>query len=155
MQLKRVSCASAGRLDWTNILSCAQLGGAVKVCGMNGLVSAQSHYSANAAIHGSINHVFTSNDVRLNRLKWVMFACRNLLERAACPTSVNSRKGAFQALRIAHISEEIPQRRVIQTASSHFVLFQFVTTEDDQLLTAIFVKHDFDKPSAERTSAAG
>jgi hypothetical protein len=43
---------------------------------------------------------------------------------------------------------------MIESRRSHFMLLQFIATEDDQFRWAIFVEHEFYELSAERASTS-
>ena len=47
-----------------------------------------------------------------------------------------------RAIRVAHIADEIAQARVVVSANLHFVLFQLVAAEDDDLLRAEVAQQD-------------
>ena len=61
----------------------------------------------------------------------------------------------MQALRIAHVADEITQAGMIESRRAHIVLFQFVAAEDDELLRMVFTQHHFDKLLAERSRPPG
>jgi hypothetical protein len=45
---------------------------------------------------------------------------------------------AHEPLPVAHIADEIAQRLVVESVHLHFVLFQLIAAEDDNLLRLFF-----------------
>ena len=56
---------------------------------------------------------------------------------------------------VAHIADEVAQARVVEAADAHFMLFELVPAEDDQLGRMVLRQHDLDEFLAERAGAAG
>ena len=66
----------------------------------------------------------------------------------------DSGESAFQAPRVAHISDEITQRHIIEAPRPHVMLLEFVPAEDHQPLGVMLLQHDLDKLFPEGTSPA-
>src|ERR1051325_2084663 len=64
-------------------------------------------------------------------------------------------KRAFQSLGIPHVTNKIPQARMIETGHPHIVLFEFVAAEDDELLRMVVAEHGLHKLFSERSGATG
>ena len=58
-------------------------------------------------------------------------------------------RGLGLAIAVTHIADEITQGRVIVSVHLHFVLFQLIATEDDDLLWLFFLQRDLRKFLAE------
>ena len=59
------------------------------------------------------------------------------------------------AFTVAHIADEIAQRRMIVAVHFHLVLLQLVAAEDDQLGRVVLAQHHLDKFLAKRPGATG
>src|SRR6185437_2557064 len=70
----------------------AQLGGPVKIDGVNSLVSAERYDSADAAIDRSFNYILSAIDIGLDGFKRVVLTSRNLLERGSVDHDRDSRE---------------------------------------------------------------
>jgi hypothetical protein len=56
--------------------------------------------------------------------------------------NIHAMHGADEAFAVAHVADEIAQARVVESADLHFVLFQLVAAEDDDLLRLFLFKQD-------------
>ena len=132
----------------------AKFGGAVKIDGIDRFVRAQRQNSMHALVDGGIDHVAAAHDVGLDRFKRVVFARRHLFERGRVHHHRHSGKGALQALRIAHVADEVAQAGMIEARRPHIMLLQFVAAEDDELLRMVVAQHHLDELLPERSRPA-
>src|SRR5208282_461006 len=133
----------------------AEFGRAIKVDRVYRFVGAQSQNATNPAVDGCIDDIAATHNVCLDSFKRIVFAGWNLLERCGVNHHCDSGKSAFQALRIADIADEITQTGMVESRGPHVMLLQFVTAEDDELLRAVFVQHQFDELPAKRACPSG
>ncbi len=68
---------------------------------------------------------------------------------------IDSMHGADESLPVAHIADEIAQAFVVEPAHLHFMLFQLVAAEDDDLLRLLLLEQNFCKLLAEGPGPAG
>ena len=122
---------------------------AIKIDRVHGFIGAQRQNPLHAPIDGCVDHVAPADDVGLNRLKRIVFAGWHLLESCRMNNHADPGKRALQTLRIAHITDEIAQRWVVESCRSHIVLFEFVPAKNDELFRVTFAQHHLHKFPAE------
>ena len=77
------------------------------------------------------------------------------MSAAACTTMSTPFEGAFQAVLVADVAEEVAQGGVVETGLAHLVLFELIPAVDDQLGRVVLLQHDLDEFLAKRTGSAG
>ena len=122
--------------------------------GIDRFVGAQSQNPAHALVDGGIDHVAAAHDVGLDRFERVVFAGRHLFQRGRVHHDGDSGKGALQALRVAHIADEVAQAGMIEARRPHVVLLEFVAAEDDELLRMVVAQHQLHELLPERARPA-
>ena len=133
----------------------AKFGGAIKIDRIYGFVGAQGQNSMHALVDGGIDHVAAAHDVGLDGFKRVVFARRHLLKRGRVDHDRHSGKGALQALRVAHVPNEVAEAGMIEAPHPHIVLLELVTAEDDELLGMVVTQHHLHELLPERPRPAG
>ena len=107
-----------------------------------------------ALVDGGINHVAAAHDVGLDRFKRVVFARRHLFERGRMHHDAYPGQGALQALRVAHVPDEVAQAGMIEARRPHVMLLELVAAEDDELLRMVITQHHLGELLSERTCPA-
>ena len=69
--------------------------------------------------------------------------------------NIHAVHGAQQPVAVAHITDEVAQGRVIVARHAHFMLFEFIAAEDNDLFGLFFCQQHFDEFFTEGTCAAG
>src|ERR1022692_205236 len=132
-----------------------ELGGAVQIDGVDGLVGAQRQDSLHAVVQRSFDDVLRAVDVGLDGFDGVRLARGYLLQRRRVDDHIDSHHGTPQAVQIAHVADEIAETGIVESTHPHFVLFQFVAAKDDQALRIVLAKEDLRALPSERPGAAG
>src|SRR4029434_10165398 len=134
-----------------------QLRRAIEVHRTYRLVGAERNDPSNVAIDRAIDNILGAHDVGHDRLEWIVFARRNLLQGGGVNHDVDAAERARQAILVAHIPDEIADRAVLGLWEplGHLVLFELIATDDDDPLRAVFVKQCSDTGLPKRSGPAG
>ena len=139
--------ASLTDVDWT-------MSGEVVLMTLR-LIRAERQNAAHARVDGRMDHVTAAHDVRLNRLKRIVFTRRHLLERRRMHDCRDASERPFEPFRIAHVANEITQVGMVEAAGPHLMLLQFIAAQNHQFVRPVLAQHDLDKFFAKRPGAAG
>ena len=101
--------------------------------------------TADALVDSGINDVAATHDVGLDGFEGVVFAGGNLFESSRVNDYRNAGKGAFQAIDVTNVSNEIAEAGMVETGGAHLMLLEFIATEDDQPMGLVVAQHDLDK----------
>ena len=130
-------------------LLCAQFGCAIKIDRVHGLVGTQRQYPFHALVDRGVDHIAAAHDVGLDRFERVVLTRRNLFQRCRMNNHRHACQGAIESIGISDITDEIPQTRMVETGSLHFVLLQLVAAEDHESFRLKVSQHDFNEFLAE------
>lgn len=109
----------------------AELGGAIEVDRVGGLVGGEGDHLLDPVVEGRLDDVFGAPDVGLDALHGVVFGGRHLLEGGGMNHEVHAVHGHVEALGIPYVTDEIAHAGVIETLL-HLELLEFITGVDDQ-----------------------
>ena len=84
-----------------------QLGGAVEVDRVDGLVGRQRDDFFDLLVDARIDDVLRADHVGLDAFDWIVFGGRNLLERGGMHDDIDARKRAVQTLAITDVADEV------------------------------------------------
>src|SRR5271169_2475273 len=131
----------------------AQFSGPVQVDRVDGLVRTEGEHLFHAAVKCGVDHISCAHHVGLNGLKRIVFTRRNLFERSSVHDDVHAVEGSLQPFPVAHIADKIADRRAgaLRIKTSHFMLLQFISAENDQFLGSILFQRDFGELPPERS----
>jgi hypothetical protein len=134
-----------------------ELGRAIKVDGIHGLVRTEGQHPRHLLIDRRVDDVFCPHDVGEHRFEGIIFTSRHLFKGSGVHDDIHAMKGPLQPLAISHVAQEEAQRRAgrFRVKLPQLVLLQFVSAENDQLLGPIFAQEDLRELSAKGACAAG
>jgi hypothetical protein len=132
----------------------AQLGRAVEVDRVDGLVGAERERERDVVVDRRRDHVLGADHVRLNRLERVVLTRRHLLERGGVDDHVDAAGGEPHAVAVAYVTEQQPHAVVLERALE-LRLLELVTAEDPDRLDVVAVEHGARERGAERAGRAG
>src|SRR5581483_11228588 len=118
-----------------------ELGRAIEIDRVYGLVGTECQDPADTAVDGRIDDILAAHDVGLNGFERVVLAGGNLLECGGMYHDSYPRQSTIEAGTIADVADEISQTRIVEPGSLHVVLLQFITAENDELLRPVIAQH--------------
>jgi hypothetical protein len=122
------------------------------------LISAQRDYFLDASVNRSVDNVFRSNDVRQYSLKRVVFAGGHLFQSGGMHNQINLIERSVKALLVSDVTNEISHHVCILPVGEHllhFVLLQFISAEDNQLVWLMSIKNHFGEFLTKRSCTTG
>ena len=135
-----------------------QLGSAVEVDRIHGLVRGKGHDLLHAAVQAGIDHVLRAVDIGLDGFRRIVLTGGHLLECSRVDYIVHVLQCALQTLLIAHIADKEPQLlRVIleEFIVRHHELLEFIPGINNDFPRAVILQHIFGEAFSERTRSAG
>ena len=131
-----------------------QLGGAVQVDRIGGLVGGQGNDAVDVVLDGTPDHVLGAMDVGLDALHRVVLGRRHLLEGCGVDHDVHAVHGLRQAFLVAHVTDEVAHAGRVEFLR-HLVLLELVAREDHDARRLVALQQGFDVLLAEGTGAPG
>ena len=121
--------------------------GTVKVDRRRRLVGRERDDPLDAGIKGRLDHILGAHDIRFDALERVVFRGGNLFQRRGMDYELDAFHGAPEPIDVAHIPDEIPQRRMLRDRKPllHLELFELVPRVNDDALECMLFEKGPDK----------
>jgi hypothetical protein len=109
----------------------AQFRGSIEVDRRRCLVRGKADDPLHAGVNAGVDQILGAHDVCPDALKWVVLGGVYLLHRRRMNHGFDAIEGPCKPVRVPDVSDEPSKARIVANLGSEFVLFEFISGEDD------------------------